>query len=60
MYNLNLHLLTKLNKLCYISCVIIIIIIDIIIIILEGHFKSIISNMVMTNRVDLDFFKEDP
>ena len=32
MYNLNLHLLTKLNKLCYISCVniIIIIIIDII------------------------------
>lgn len=58
MYNLNLHLLTKLNKLCYISCVIIIIIIDIIIIIiiLEGHFKSIISNTVMTNRVDLDFF----
>lgn len=60
MYNLNLHLLTKLNKLCYVSCVIIIIIIDIIIIILEGHFKSIISNTVMTNRVDLDFFKEDP
>lgn len=48
-----------LNKLCYISCVIIIII-DIIIIILEGRFKSIISNTVITNRVDLDFFKEDP